>query len=1527
MKFIILFSLLVISSGFAFSDAFAYTISDDSTGGDCSLIGTWSSTSKICTLSDNLTEGIVIGSNGITLDGNGKSITGTYTSLNPSAATFREGVMIDGKTSITIKNILINNVPSAIHLITSDGNTIQDNILSDNGYGMELYDSDNNQINSNTITGDNGYGIWFDRSNGNTVSNNIQSGASYGFITSNSGSGTLTGNSFKSNGNQGIYLGSSVGGYTIQDNIIESNTQNGIQIDGGNVHIIKNNLIKSNGNIGIQLSGSEHQVYNNNFISNNIQIKFIGSSLGTIFDLGSSIGGNYWNNFDESIEGCENVTPFDKYCDTQFIFDGGQDNFPWVLQNGAPPSPPPDTIPPVVVVPNDIAIQATSNNPSPVTFSVSATDDTDGTLSPACTHASGDNFPIGTTAITCTATDAAGNTSSESFTITVTYEEPTPEPVFVTVQSSTSGQYCVGYENRPTQSMSVWLLGPIGHGIHESYYYDNTSAWYGGQHNISPDVLSSPTMNCSSAPLLPGDYKFAALSGSEGTPAENTILAWSTTLTVESIPDTIPPVVVTPNDMAIQATSNNPSPVTFSVSASDNIDGNLSPICSHVSGSNFPIGVTTVTCTATDAAGNTDSESFTITVTYDEPTSLPLNIEFDKLNYQTTETAIITITGTSSDVVSLLIIDPSDKPKGDSISITLAGDGTAEYELDLSGYASGVYSAVVSKGSAHNSEVFTVGLQTGSGEIQINTTKLDYAPGDSILILGDTAKNVLLTITLSDPDGNIIKEKETFSDKNGKISESSFRIPSDAKGGMWSINAKSGANFDTIEVEVIATATEGIQISVEEGEEIPGYGQTLQIIVIGVSQTVDIEIISEDGEVIESLAFQASGEGEINQPWIIPKDAEPGTYTVSARDAFNSDCIKFDLDTFVTDENCTVYQVEPEPEPELEIPAPFVDQTKDPQYYVDRYNNEPAYKDWFDDNYPEYSSIYQAVGLEGPTPDVDPNTPFRLSFDLSGMSIFRVVEDYDFNSLILYVDVSSSEGMLEVSFPRDFFDSTYQNTDDDFVVLSDGNEPRFSETRTTSSSRTLTIYLPQGTEAVEIIGSDINGYVSNNFPIFSSDYKEELEIESLSTRKTQYREGDTIVISGKVQTTDFNTDVTLQVFKDGNLIDISQVSVSSDETFTHAVLAEGPLWNDSGKYTVKATYGSDVEDTSFVFRTDNSDQEPDPDSDLDYEVTIIPANGSGAPGCEETSDGCYIPQIQSVAVGGVVIMKNTDTAAHTYTSGTPDDGPDGIFDTSLLMAGGSYEWSPTEEGVYPYFCMVHPWMLGTILVGEGTSIPPTPEPESEDHIDLEISAENRIYDINTIAVLNISIEDNSKSQNVALDITDPHGTTVVSRSISMAPNDSISFEFKIDENAKTGNYKATVTTSDGKRTEKDSAHFKIKSQYNSFKIDSVSITDQKGNPSDLEVGETGFIKVNISSSKSIATLLTVNIFDAELTSIGIGSVQTTLSSGDSEIILSFNIPDDAAIGPADIYVNAFSDWPSEGGVPLTGEVSIVEDIE
>ena len=91
------------------------------------------------------------------------------------------------------------------------------------------------------------------------------------------------------------------------------------------------------------------------------------------------------------------------------------------------------------------------------------------------------------------------------------------------------------------------------------------------------------------------------------------------------------------------------------------------------------------------------------------------------------------------------------------------------------------------------------------------------------------------------------------------------------------------------------------------------------------------------------------------------------------------------------------------------------------------------------------------------------------------------------------------------------------------------------------------------------------------------------------------------------------------------------------------------------------------------------------------------AMGSGAPGCE-TSNACYLPQDITISTGDTVLWDNVDTAAHTVTGGSPADGPSGVFDSSLLMAGLDYSFTFNDAGNYDYFCMVHPWMVGSVTV-------------------------------------------------------------------------------------------------------------------------------------------------------------------------------------------------------------------------------------
>ena len=95
------------------------------------------------------------------------------------------------------------------------------------------------------------------------------------------------------------------------------------------------------------------------------------------------------------------------------------------------------------------------------------------------------------------------------------------------------------------------------------------------------------------------------------------------------------------------------------------------------------------------------------------------------------------------------------------------------------------------------------------------------------------------------------------------------------------------------------------------------------------------------------------------------------------------------------------------------------------------------------------------------------------------------------------------------------------------------------------------------------------------------------------------------------------------------------------------------------------------------------------------EVSIAPM--TDVPGCED-KDLCYIPSQAKINSGGEVIWTNNDSVMHTVTSGNARDGPNGLFDSQLIGPQESYSLDFEIPGEYEYFCMVHPWMTGTITV-------------------------------------------------------------------------------------------------------------------------------------------------------------------------------------------------------------------------------------
>jgi len=106
--------------------------------------------------------------------------------------------------------------------------------------------------------------------------------------------------------------------------------------------------------------------------------------------------------------------------------------------------------------------------------------------------------------------------------------------------------------------------------------------------------------------------------------------------------------------------------------------------------------------------------------------------------------------------------------------------------------------------------------------------------------------------------------------------------------------------------------------------------------------------------------------------------------------------------------------------------------------------------------------------------------------------------------------------------------------------------------------------------------------------------------------------------------------------------------------------------------------------------------------DADYPIPKIgTVEESGfSQSCVET--GCYTPSVLTIKSGTVVTMTNTDeTGVHTFTSGTVDGEvpkPDGMFDSKVLMSGDAYERKFSQKGTYDYYCMLHTWMTGQIIV-------------------------------------------------------------------------------------------------------------------------------------------------------------------------------------------------------------------------------------
>jgi HYR domain len=241
-------------------------------------------------------------------------------------------------------------------------------------------------------------------------------------------------------------------------------------------------------------------------------------------------------------------------------------------------APAPDTTPPVIQSHADLVAEAAGPGGSTVTYtSPSANDAVDGAVSVSCAPASGSLFALGHTTVTCSAQDAAGNAApTQSFDVNV---RDTTAPAIqahadLVVEATGSSGATVSYTT-PTASDSADGSVPV------------TCAPASG----TAFALGHTTVTC-------------AAQDSRNNVAHSTFDI--------HVQDTTAPVIQMPADMAVPAGT----PVTFTATATDAVDGTDLVTCNPASGATFAAGRTVVTCTAQDGAGNqAASQSFSVFVT------------------------------------------------------------------------------------------------------------------------------------------------------------------------------------------------------------------------------------------------------------------------------------------------------------------------------------------------------------------------------------------------------------------------------------------------------------------------------------------------------------------------------------------------------------------------------------------------------------------------------------------------------------------------------------------------------------------------------------------------------------------------------------------------------------------------------------------------------------------------------------------------------------------------------------------------
>ncbi len=132
-----------------------------------------------------------------------------------------------------------------------------------------------------------------------------------------------------------------------------------------------------------------------------------------------------------------------------------------------------------------------------------------------------------------------------------------------------------------------------------------------------------------------------------------------------------------------------------------------------------------------------------------------------------------------------------------------------------------------------------------------------------------------------------------------------------------------------------------------------------------------------------------------------------------------------------------------------------------------------------------------------------------------------------------------------------------------------------------------------------------------------------------------------------------------------------------------------------GEYVYMCIVHPWMESTLIVDGAEESATEESVDAE---ESTVAEVSIPEGAGIQSEGQIYYDPESITVSAETNVLWSNDDTAVHTVTSGIPSEGPSELFDSGIIAAGETFEYTFEESGTYDYYCIVHPWMTGNVIV-------------------------------------------------------------------------------------------------------------------------------------------------------------------------------------------------------------------------------------